>query len=471
MMAAAAVAPLAPSEDVVYVVARPEVGGLSLGDAADKAPPPPPGVRLQPWPADQEAGSEALPPGFRPAEYLRHFDGGRLGLPLLYAPRLRSTQTLLSESFASFPVGTLCIADEQYGGRGRGGNEWVSPAGCLMFSIMLQWENGQKLPFMQYIASLAIVQAVEEVSAKACKQAADLKGEDWRPISLRIKWPNDLYDSGVKVGGVLCTSTYSQKRFRVVIGCGLNVANKEPTVCLHELQKREQPQVPLIEPEELLASIVSHFEHLIDLLASSGFDNIKSAYMERWLHSGQQIELDNASAPDATEGGIRTKLQGKSLDHPKSEGDVSKGPGVVKSEVLGKSLGASKNEAVGKSSGGSSEHELGDEQKGHPQLEQGGKGSAYLKSEEGGSFQQDSEPQSSSTISAQPRPHKPGSESHGPVEQADQITPAKVSLTIQGLTPDGFLLARDEQGQSYALHPDGNSLDFFKGLISRKIAV
>eukprot|EP00850_Spirogloea_muscicola_P021483 SM000251S08814 [mRNA] locus=s251:33401:36339:+ [translate_table: standard] len=455
MMAAAAAAPSAPSEDVVYVVARPDVGGLSLDDAADKAPPPP-GVRLQPWPAEQGAGLEALRPGFRPAEYLRHFGSGRLGLPLLYAPRLRSTQTLLSESFASLPVGTLCIADEQYGGRGRGGNQWVSPVGCLMFSIMLQWENGQTLPFMQYIASLAIVQAVEEVSSQACK-AADSKGEELRPISLRIKWPNDLYDSGVKVGGVLCTSTYSQKKFRVVIGCGLNVANKEPTVCLHELQQREQPQVPLIEPEELLASIVSHFELLVDLLASSGFDNIKSAYMERWLHSGQQIVLDNASAPNATEGGIRTKMQGKSLDHAKSEGGVSKGPGVINSEGLGKILGASKNEIVGKGSGGSSKHESGDEHKRHPPSEHGGKGLGNQKAEEGGSLQHDSEPQSSSTISAQPRPHKPGSESHGPVEQADHMAPAKVPLTIQG--------------QSYALHPDGNSLDFFKGLISRKVAV
>lgn len=35
---------------------------------------------------------------------------------------------------------------------------------------------------------------------------------------VRIKWPNDLYAEGLKIGGVLCTSTYSSKKFNIVIG-------------------------------------------------------------------------------------------------------------------------------------------------------------------------------------------------------------------------------------------------------------
>jgi len=42
-------------------------------------------------------------------------------------------------------------------------------------------------------------------------------------------------------------------------------------------------------------------------------------------------------------------------------------------------------------------------------------------------------------------------------------------VRIQGLTRDGFLQAIDDQGRTYALHPDGNSLDFFKGLIATKV--
>lgn len=39
-------------------------------------------------------------------------------------------------------------------------------------------------------------------------------------IDVRIKWPNDLYLSGLKVGGILCTSTYSSNKFKVSAGNG-----------------------------------------------------------------------------------------------------------------------------------------------------------------------------------------------------------------------------------------------------------
>ncbi|KAJ6919972.1 biotin--protein ligase 2-like isoform X2 [Populus alba x Populus x berolinensis] len=42
-------------------------------------------------------------------------------------------------------------------------------------------------------------------------------------------------------------------------------------------------------------------------------------------------------------------------------------------------------------------------------------------------------------------------------------------VTIQGLTPSGYLLAIGEDNQMCELHPDGNSFDFFKGLVRRKI--
>ena len=44
-----------------------------------------------------------------------------------------------------------------------------------------------------------------------------------------------------------------------------------------------------------------------------------------------------------------------------------------------------------------------------------------------------------------------------------------IPLTIEGLTENGFLRAVDSNGQTFELHPDGNSLDFFRGLIRRKL--
>jgi len=39
-----------------------------------------------------------------------------------------------------------------------------------------------------------------------------------RAVDVRIKWPNDLYSGGLKIGGVLCASTYSSGAFDVVVG-------------------------------------------------------------------------------------------------------------------------------------------------------------------------------------------------------------------------------------------------------------
>ena len=52
---------------------------------------------------------------------------------------------------------------------------------------------------------------------------------------MRIKWPNDVYGVGLKLGGVLCQSAYRGGRFQVVVGVGLNLANRAPTTCVDAL--------------------------------------------------------------------------------------------------------------------------------------------------------------------------------------------------------------------------------------------
>ncbi|CAN6970396.1 hypothetical protein HID58_032160 [Brassica napus] len=44
-----------------------------------------------------------------------------------------------------------------------------------------------------------------------------------------------------------------------------------------------------------------------------------------------------------------------------------------------------------------------------------------------------------------------------------------ISLMFPGLTSSGYLLAIGDDNQMYELHPDGNSFDFLKGLVRRKL--
>ncbi|KAG5245878.1 holocarboxylase synthetase family protein [Salix suchowensis] len=106
----------------------------------------------------------------------------------------------LSRNFGEFPIVTVCIADVQYEGLGRSKNVRESPAGCLVFPFTIQMDDGQVVPLLQYVVSLAVTGAVQD----PCDQNV-----------IRIKWSSDLYLNGIKVGGILCTSTYRSKKFSV----------------------------------------------------------------------------------------------------------------------------------------------------------------------------------------------------------------------------------------------------------------
>ena len=60
-------------------------------------------------------------------------------------------------------------------------------------------------------------------------------------LDIRIKWPNDVYASGQKIAGVLTHSTYRSKVFRITVGCGINLANSEPSTCIDDLLRQQVP--------------------------------------------------------------------------------------------------------------------------------------------------------------------------------------------------------------------------------------
>ncbi|XP_052486292.1 biotin--protein ligase 1, chloroplastic isoform X2 [Gossypium raimondii] len=137
--------------------------------------------------------------------FLNSLTTKRFGRFLIWSPLLPSTHDIVSHNFCELPVGTVCVADTQFKGRGRSKNAWESPRGCLMFSFTLQMEDGKTVPLVQYVVSLAVTEAIKDV--------CDRNGFPF--IDVRIKWPNDLYLNGLKVGGILCTSTYKSKKFNV----------------------------------------------------------------------------------------------------------------------------------------------------------------------------------------------------------------------------------------------------------------
>lgn len=292
---------------------------------------------------------------FHPSSYFSRLKTFMMGRMLLRSARMASTQSFVQENITKLPDGVVVVADQQQGGRGRAGNVWDSPPGCLMFSIGYRLNIlGERLPFVQYLVTLAVVKAAQEEASKCL-----CLSRGTTPLDLKIKWPNDVYAGPLKLGGILCHSSFRDGQFYVTVGVGINVSNDHPTTCLDrllhntiknpgELTSDTMPTsaegLPSISRELLLAGIMNHLEPMMLRLTTEGFEPFKADYYKHWLHSGQRVLVED---------------------------------------------------------------------------------------------------------------EKPGA--------------ASVEVTIVGLSHHGYLLSEDSQGNVHELHPDGNSLDFFKGLVRRKV--
>jgi len=105
---------------------------------------------------------------FDAASYWKHLHTNKLGRLLVYTEVITSTQEVLNRILCLLPQphGFMIVAGRQTEGKGRSGNVWLSPIGCMMFSLCIcipcSTVLGQKIPFVQQIAAVAFVKAVRD---------------------------------------------------------------------------------------------------------------------------------------------------------------------------------------------------------------------------------------------------------------------------------------------------------------------
>lgn len=215
-----------------------------------------------------------------------------LGRALMYTQVIKSTQTLLDSNLKflrSIPdsIGVVAVAQIQTSGRGRGGNLWLSPLGCMMASVHLRVLRdsplGPRISFLQHMVSLATVHGIRSLPG-------------YEDIDLRLKWPNDIYYSNImKIGGVLVTSTMSSDVYECVAGCGFNVSNSNPTLCVNDIveihNKLKGLKLQKLSVELVLAQMLNTLEWLLDKLDKEGISPIIDLYYKYWIHNGSRVAL------------------------------------------------------------------------------------------------------------------------------------------------------------------------------------
>jgi BirA family biotin operon repressor/biotin-[acetyl-CoA-carboxylase] ligase len=135
----------------------------------------------------------------------------RLGLPrvVVYdeiASTLDAAHALAADGA---PEGTLVLADMQTAGRGRLGRTWTSmPGAGIWLTLIARPRDVDALDVLSLRVGLALAPALEP----------------FLDDDVRLKWPNDIYVSSLKLAGILVEARWREVVPEwVAIGVGINL--------------------------------------------------------------------------------------------------------------------------------------------------------------------------------------------------------------------------------------------------------
>ena len=221
------------------------------------------------------------------------------------------------------PEGSVVVAEYQTAGKGRLGRRWIADAGeNLTFSTILRPKiSPEGLNLLPLVAAVAVARGV-------------LKTTGMKPD---CKWPNDLLMDGKKFCGILLEGALRENGFDFAIaGIGVNV---NQTVFPPELHERatslRAASGHAVNREDLLRSILEHFEELYLLGKKEDFRTIPEIWLTHSTMIGKVVEVEpsegvvisgraSSIAPDGaliltTDSGTRTVYAGdvtlRPLDH------------------------------------------------------------------------------------------------------------------------------------------------------------
>ncbi len=106
---------------------------------------------------------------------------------------------------AGAPHGTVVVAREQTGGRGRNGRTWISPPGNLHATFLLRPDGPpQHAPQLAFVMAVAVASAIDRLAGPGTG----------------LKWPNDVMRGAAKLAGILLERLDNGA---VLAGVGVNV--------------------------------------------------------------------------------------------------------------------------------------------------------------------------------------------------------------------------------------------------------
>jgi len=214
-------------------------------------------------------------PDLHPARILGLCETKRLARRIIFYESVDSTNAAaMAAASDGASEGTLFVAEHQTLGRGRKGRRWLSSAGkSLTFSLLLRPKRKEE--GLTAILALSVIEALGGV----------LRG-------LAIKWPNDIFLKGKKLGGILAES----RDDAVVIGLGLNINEERgdfPAVIAGEALSMRIAAKKAFDRGLVLCRILVAFEGLYDRFQDEGFATFRREVQDHLLYIGKPVVVES----------------------------------------------------------------------------------------------------------------------------------------------------------------------------------
>jgi len=131
-----------------------------------------------------------------------------------------STNSYLMRSEQPAEGFRLVTAECQLGGKGRRGNQWMSPYGRhLYLSVSYRLDDLSGVEIVPLNVALALRKRLLSLGFQG----------------IGLKWPNDLYHNGHKLGGILLETKKDLEGWKLVVGIGINL--REDWELTHKIQQ------------------------------------------------------------------------------------------------------------------------------------------------------------------------------------------------------------------------------------------
>jgi BirA family transcriptional regulator, biotin operon repressor / biotin---[acetyl-CoA-carboxylase] ligase len=170
------------------------------------------------------------------------------------------------------------IAQQQTEGRGRRGNQWVSPHGNLYATLLLTDPAPADCAAQaSFVSALAVHDAIVGC-APALREA------------VKLKWPNDVLCDGSKLAGILIEGEQAPHGLAVAIGIGVNVRH-HPDGAAYPATDLAAVGAEVSAHSLFRALSAAMVERLAQWRRGAGFGAVRAEWLERAAFKGGNMKV------------------------------------------------------------------------------------------------------------------------------------------------------------------------------------